>query len=104
MNLTFLTARIVNIQKKADNPEEIQIILRVPNIKENENLLFYQIEGYGYGKMVSEFVNVSVIGDFALVKGYIHIINDPVKRGRKQLLMRIIDYQTIRSNLYNDFE
>lgn len=104
MNLTFLTARIINIQKKVDNPEEIQIILRVPNIKENEDLLFYQIEGYVYDKTVSEFVNVSVIGDFVLVKGYIHIINDPVKRRRKQLFMRIVDYQTICLNLYNDFE
>lgn len=104
MNLTFLTARIISIHKKVNNAEEIQIILRVPNIKNNKKLLFYQIEGYGHGKIVHEFTNVSVAGDFILVKGYIHIVSDPIDKRRKQLLMKIVDYQTICSNLYNNFE
>lgn len=99
MNLTFLTARIINIQEKVNSIGEIQITLRVPNIKNDKKLRFCQIKGYGYNKIANEFINVSVTGDFVLVKGYVHVINDPVEKRRKWLLMKILDYQTIRSNL-----
>ena len=104
MNLTFLTARVINIQKKVNEVEKIQITLRVPNIRNGKGLSFYQVEGHVYGQMANEFINTSVIGDFVLVKGHIHIISDSVERRRKRMLIKILYYQTILSNLYNKFE